>query len=215
MSSINASGTVAGYYQDPQGVAHGFVRMSDGTITSFDPKGAVFTEATGINDKGEIAGWYREEIQHVLQFRAGGRWVNHHYCNPTNGYEPSTVSLDYAKGNVTGWYTTGNEMAGFVGKPDGKIRQLSVEGIAINTKGAVTGTDGSDGFVRSAKGNTVTFKGPNNPYTTIPTSINNSGDVAGYAQTICGIAYKNYREVRAVTSPRSGPAIRITRGSWG
>jgi hypothetical protein len=35
----------------------------------------------------------------------------------------------------------------------------------------------------------VSFQGPNDPDATVPTSINNAGAVAGYAQTICGISY--------------------------
>jgi hypothetical protein len=186
-AGINASGTVAGYYQDSAGAAHGFLRMSDGTITAFDPKGATYTEATSINDKGEIAGWYRDRSGTFYSFVRGTDGTITRF-NPTQGYEPAAIGLNM-KGKVAGWYTMGGEKAGFVGSPDGKIKQLTVEGVAINAKGAVTGIDGSQGFVRSASGKTVSFEGPNDPNTTIPTSINNSGAVAGYAETICGIAY--------------------------
>ena len=52
----------------------------------------------------------------------------------TSGYEPAAVGLN-AKGKVAGWYETGNyQMAGFIGMPEGKIRQLTVEGVAITPK---------------------------------------------------------------------------------
>jgi len=186
-AGINESGTVAGYYQDSREAGHGFLRTSDGKITTFDPNGSIFTEATGINDKGEIAGWYRDESGTFYSFVRGTDGTIKTF-NPTQGYEPGTVGLN-AKGKVAGWYMNGNGQAGFVGAPEGKIKQLTVGGMAVNTKGAVTGTDGTEGFVRAPSGNMVTFKGPNDPDKTIPTGINDSGVVAGYAETVCGIGY--------------------------
>jgi hypothetical protein len=187
VSGINASGTVAGYYGDSKGFGHGFVRMSNGTITSFDPKGAIYTATTGINDKGEISGWYRDQSGTFYSYvrAADGTFTK---FNPTGGSEPEAIGLN-AKGKVTGWYYTGGNTAGFVGSPEGKMKQLTVEGIAINTRGAVTGTDNSQGFVRSASGKMETFQGPNDPSTTNPTSINDSGTVVGYGATVCGISY--------------------------
>lgn len=186
-AGVNGSGTVAGYYEDSQGVTHGFVRTSDGTITSFDPQGSSLTEATGINDKGEISGWYRDGSTYYSFVRAAGGTIT--AFNATKGNEPGMVGLN-EKGRVAGWYTMGGDQtAGFVGAPGGKIRQLTVEGVAINKKGAVTGMDGLEGFVRSPSGKTVSFEAPGNPYTTVPTGINNPGVVAGYGETICGISH--------------------------
>jgi hypothetical protein len=191
---INVSGTVAGYYEDSTGATHGFVRASDGTITPFDPKGSTFTEATGINANGDVAGWYRDKSGTYFSFVRGTDGTITKF-NATKGYEPGAIGMN-AKGKVAGWYAMGNEKAGFVGTPDGKIKQLSVEGMAINTRGAVTGVDGSEGFVRSPSGKTVSFEGPNDPHTTTPTSINDSGVVAGYSETICGISYGFARDPR-------------------
>jgi hypothetical protein len=197
-AGINASGSVAGYYQDSEGMTHGFLRASDGKITSFDGKGSTLTEATGINDKGEIAGWYRDESGTFFSFVRGIDGTMTKF-NPTKGNEPGMVGLN-EKGKVAGWYITGDQEAGFVGAPDGKIKQLTVGGMAINTRGAVTGVDGSEGFVRSASGKMVSFEGPNDPDTTIPTSINDSGAVAGYSQTVCGIGYGFERDSKGDVS---------------
>jgi hypothetical protein len=198
-AGINDSGAVAGYYMDSAGVGHGFLRTSDGAITSFDPKGAIYTEATGINDKGEVSGWYRDKSGTFYSFvRTADGMITK--FNPTQGYEPEAIGLN-AKGKVTGWYSMGgNGSAGFVGAPNGKIKQLTVEGMAINKDGAVTGTEGAQGFVRSPSGKVVSFNGPNDPNTTIPTSINKSGDVAGYSETICGIAYGFERDKQGQVS---------------
>ncbi|HEX9158696.1 MAG TPA: hypothetical protein VF835_00590 [Rhizomicrobium sp.] len=184
-ASINTSGTIAGYYYDSTGATHGFVRMSDGTITAFDPKGSTSTEATSINDNGDVAGWYRDKSGTYVNFvRASDGTITK--FNATEGYEPATVGLN-AKGKVAGWYTTTNyQLAGFLGMPQGKIRQLSVEGVAINKTGAVTGVDGTNGFVRTPSGKIKTFTGPGNPGRTVPTAISDSGVVAGFDSAICG-----------------------------
>jgi hypothetical protein len=55
---MNSGGVVAGYYVDGNQVEHGYVRTSDGTVTSFDPKGSIDTAAYGVNDSGAITGYY-------------------------------------------------------------------------------------------------------------------------------------------------------------
>jgi hypothetical protein len=187
-AGINTSGTVAGYYEDSTGVTHGFLRASDGTITAFDPKGSTSTGVGSINDNGDVAGWYRDSSGTYFNFvRASDGTVTK--FKATDGYEPATVGLN-TKGKVAGWYETSDyRIGGFVGMPEGKMKQLTVEGVAINTKGTVTGVDGSDGFVRSPSGKMTTFTGPGNPNTTVPTSINDSGLVAGYDATVCGVAH--------------------------
>lgn len=185
VAAINASGTVAGYYEDSNYAAHGFVRASDGTIAAFDPAGSTATSVTSINDSGEAAGWYRDKSGVYYNFvRATDGTITK--FDATQGYLPSMIGIN-AKGKVAGWYTTNNyQPLGFLGMPGGKIRQLNVAGAAINKKGAVTGVDGSQGFVREPSGKLTTFTGPGNPRDTVPTTINDSGLVAGYDKTVCG-----------------------------
>jgi hypothetical protein len=195
VAGIDAAGTVAGYYEDSRGTEHGFLRTSDGTITAFDPEGSTFTEATSINAGGEIAGWYRDKSGAFNSFLRGTDGTITTF-NPTKGYEPGTIGLN-AKGKVAGWYSMdGQEIAGFVGAPHGKIRQLTVQGIAINANGAVTGVDGPEGFVRSPSGKVVSFAGPGDPDVTVPTGINDSGMVAGYDETGCGTSHGFARDSR-------------------
>jgi len=187
-ASINTSGTVAGYYEDSRGVMHGFVRASDGTITTFDPTGSTSTGVASINDNGDVAGWYRDSSGTFSNFvRASDGTIT--TFQATEGYEPYALGLN-AKGKVAGWYMTNDGvLSGFVGMPERRITQLTVEGVAINSGGEVTGTDGSQGFVRTPSGKVTTFTGPNSPGTTVPTSINDSGLVAGYDRTGCGTAH--------------------------
>jgi hypothetical protein len=186
-TGINTAGTVTGYYNDSKGMTHGFVRTSDGTITTFDPKGSVATEALSINQNGEIAGWYRDKSGTFENFvrSASGSIMT---FDPSKGSPLGAIGIN-ANGMVTGSYQAGNGMAGYVGMPGGKLTKLTVQGVAINSKGEVTGVDGTQGFVRKPSGTTTTFAGPNSPNRTEPTSINNSGVVAGFDQTICGLSF--------------------------
>ena len=49
---ITPAGVVAGWWQDPSFVSHGFVRSVDGTLTKFDVDGAMHADVYGINAKG-------------------------------------------------------------------------------------------------------------------------------------------------------------------
>ena len=61
-SSINSAGTIAGTYFDNNGVSHGFVRYSNGSIVPFDAPGAAAagggTNVFVMNDSGAIAGYW-------------------------------------------------------------------------------------------------------------------------------------------------------------
>lgn len=57
-NAINQAGTITGLWVDANFLAHGFVRAKDGTLTSFDPPGSVFTFPGAINPAGEIAGYW-------------------------------------------------------------------------------------------------------------------------------------------------------------
>jgi len=57
--SINAKGSVAGYYEDfSTGMLHGFVRAPNGKITVLDPPGTVDTQASAVNARGAVAGYF-------------------------------------------------------------------------------------------------------------------------------------------------------------
>jgi hypothetical protein len=47
-----------GVYADANNVLHGFARDFNGTITTIDPPGSVFTLAGSINPMGTITGIY-------------------------------------------------------------------------------------------------------------------------------------------------------------
>jgi hypothetical protein len=57
---LNISDQVVGFYFGGDRRAHGFF-YDDGSVLTIDYPGAAGTFLTGINDAGEMTGWYREE----------------------------------------------------------------------------------------------------------------------------------------------------------
>jgi probable HAF family extracellular repeat protein len=60
---------VAGYYIDGSGHYHGFV-YSNGTYTTIDPVGSVFTDVMSINNLGQVTGYYEDSSGHYHGFLA-------------------------------------------------------------------------------------------------------------------------------------------------
>ncbi len=61
--TINQRGEIAGYFDDTNGLVHGFVRRVGGAFGTFEVPGAstgsgLGTFPTGINDRGEVVGYY-------------------------------------------------------------------------------------------------------------------------------------------------------------
>src|SRR5579863_6403935 len=73
-TSINAGGSITGYWLYGCSPSHGFLRAADGTITTFDPDGSTLTLPYGINRKGTIAGVYGDGngIHGFVRHAAGG-----------------------------------------------------------------------------------------------------------------------------------------------
>ena len=95
-----SKGAAAGYYQDNQGLYHGFVRATDGTITSIDVEGAGNTYAGSIDRAGRITGFYSQN------------GINHGFLRAPNGsietFDPpgsfGTVALSIDNGAITGFF---------------------------------------------------------------------------------------------------------------
>lgn len=110
--SINAAGTVAGAYYAVDSEP-GFVRTSDGTITTFGKKGGFSsTVPYSINGAGEIAGILDDGVGFVRT--ASGTIV---------GFQAPGATATYAyginsSGAVTGWYMDANSVYhGFLRTP--------------------------------------------------------------------------------------------------
>jgi hypothetical protein len=177
-NQINASGDIAGYYTDTNGVFHGFLRDSNGTITTFDAPGAGTatgegTEISDMNASGVIVGGINVGI-------VNGVNTTHSFVRATDGtytvFDPpqSGAHSSFAEGindsgAVVGTYRDANLVRhGYLLQPDGTFvsfddpnaaqlplstTNLGTTPYRINAGGAIAGlfTDSSGvrhGFVR-------------------------------------------------------------------
>ena len=141
VTSINDLGVSAGYYEDPKFVNHGFLRASDGTLTTFDPPvGSLAAGPQSINSAGAITGAYIDATFTFHAYLRGPDGTFNTFENAANGFH------------------------GFLRTPDGTITEFNAPGAAkgtsalsINSVGTITGfyIDANGvihGFLRSVPG---------------------------------------------------------------
>jgi hypothetical protein len=66
---VNNSGQVVGDYVDAADVMHGFI-YSGTTFTSFDVPGSTATTINGLNDVGQIVGFFVDQNGNTIGFEA-------------------------------------------------------------------------------------------------------------------------------------------------
>ena len=176
-AAINDFGMVTGDYwvcapDFSSCTIHGFVRASNSTITAFDITDAGAdgfsgqgTFPQGINDAGQVAGYYVD-----------GNDVSHSFVRDANG---AITTFD-----VPGACTA-------VPPPADCAYNGTVAG-SINLWGSVAGYfSGEDGvwhgFWRAANGYISTFDALGAGSVTYPTSVNFGGQITGYAQDPSGV----------------------------
>jgi len=191
---INAQGAVIGFCSSCQTGIGGWVRAADGTFTSIDVPGAYQTKPLGINDKGEIVGFYsdsegRLDRTHGFFRSADGKFTT---FDEPESYEITIADAVNNKGAITGKFSTANyAWRGYIRQPDGTFTTFDadMEGAAINAKGTIAGAarlaqPKTKGFVRYPRGKTIKISGPSTGGGgTFATSINKDGVVVGYFTT--------------------------------
>jgi hypothetical protein len=184
---INDNNTVAGYFESQDQFNHGFIRVSDGAITTFDGPNAVNTWVTAINDADEIVGYFSDasDVFHGFVREPDGTIAVADFPN---------ADLTFAnginkKGDITGEFDD-PKIHGFLRKRSGKFRQFNVPGagtagMVINDDGAIAGKYcttscfGAFGaFVRTPNGAISTFS-VSGAQGTLPFGLNKSGLIAG------------------------------------
>jgi probable HAF family extracellular repeat protein len=229
--SINATGQVAGYYQDSNG-QHGFI-YSDGNYTILNVPGALNTQPLGMNGKGQVVGIYNPPGDnsgfHGFLYSGGTYTI----LNVPGAADTSPVSIN-GSGQVVGSYTPNGENngahnQGFV-YSNGTYTTLTFPGAintdpySINAKGQVVGyyeVADSNGSIIAEHG----FLYSNGICTTIDppggigpaaASINNSGQIVGNADingTENGfLATQTYAGKGHPTSPLTVTASNTTAG---
>lgn len=148
---INNAMTVTGYYLVSPTEAHGFVRQSDGAITTFNVPDSIWTEPQSINNDGDITGFY--ELAPGVP-RGFAR---------------------YADGRLLTSEPAGGESNGPQAQP------ISINDFKVIAGNYPHPLASSSGFTRSADGDFSTFAfGEGANYPTVVTGLNASGTVVGY-----------------------------------
>jgi probable HAF family extracellular repeat protein len=191
-SGINDSGEVTGEYVRKDGES-AFVRSADGRLTTFDVRGARATEASKINDAGQVVGRYSEDsalvddssrVRGFVRDRAGEiTRIDHPDAKHTL---PTGINDG---GEVVGYYVDArDEIHGFLWRDD-RFTNLDLVGATsptpmdINDNGEVVGmyvdADGAArAFLLAGEGYT-TLSAPGGR-TTMPAGINDQGQIVGY-----------------------------------
>ncbi len=190
-SAINDKGVVTGNWLDSNGLTHGFVRASDGTITSFDPRedtGGAYPD--GINIHGSVAGTYlRQNIGHGFVRTSDGSITTFNVPNDTYGTHVRGIN---DRGIIVGYYHDAAGYHAFRRAAKGKISTFDVPGAirtfasVINGGGVIAGVwaDAESsryrGFVRAADGTFTTFDIPKTTDVFDLNGINSGGEIVGY-----------------------------------
>jgi hypothetical protein len=150
-TSINIEGVIAGYYVDSTNVFHGFLRSPEGRFTSFDAPGADRTAqsfngtvANGINDLGEVTGYYLDArgSQHGFLRSATGKFTSFDVPGAAGFSNPVAINLE---GAVVGYYLDANsQFHAFLRKSNGAF--VSFDGPGGCDSGTSAGCFGSAAF---------------------------------------------------------------------
>lgn len=170
--SINASGTVVGFYQDAGVVPgsafgkHGFI-YENGSTTSFDAPNSNSTVASGINAQGIIVGTYHDADTPPDSPVGIHGFVDANGVFTTvdvPGADSTSASGVNAGGAIVGSYTDKQGTHGFVDK-NGCFTTIDVPGASgtsiddINARGMLVGSytdsQGTHGFVASPEGGAI------------------------------------------------------------
>jgi uncharacterized membrane protein len=158
---INGGGQIVGRYLDTpimvdfdyyiQGKAHGFLR-SNGVFTKIEPPGAVASGASGINDAGQIVGWFGDgHSAHGFLFDGNG----YTSIDVPGAIRTSALGIN-AAGQIAGTFTDASSVnRGFL-LSSGVFTTIDLPGVSgtnvlgLNDVGQIVGSYAEHGFVASS-----------------------------------------------------------------
>ena len=196
---VNLAGDVAGYYIDPGGIDHGFIRSAAGVITTVDVpvNGNLGTLIFAINGTGDTVGAYydAQNDEHSFVRSSNGAITT---FDPPNSNPGSGGQSINDGGTVAGGFLDANGAHGYLRATDGTFTTFDPTGsgaqieivvpFQINASGAVAGTylDTNGvyhGFLRDPNGSITILDAPGGGTAaeegTDLLGINASGTIAG------------------------------------
>jgi hypothetical protein len=203
-TSINAAGEIVGSYSDSSGISHGFLYRK-GTFTTIDFPGGINAAALSINDRRDIVGSYTtsDGRGHGFLYRDDTYTTIDppgSISTPIGNCGNCSGQYINASGRIIGTYTDGSFVDHFFLYDRGTYATIDPPGAeanpredlgrvsSINARGQIVGeyVQGSSssstivvhGFLYDR--GTYTFIDVSS-YKNFPVSINNSGQIAGYA----------------------------------
>ena len=198
---INSQGLITGIYEDTENsdVQHGFLRGLDGSFTDIDHPAEDFNYAWGINDSGQIAGYFFEDEPFMI--RAWQRESNGEFGEPFvfPGVGLGAVSRGINDAGIrAGWkWREDFSVEGFLYENGEVTGFFDIDGLAntlpsdINNIGDTVGNANNafvsaDGFIRAADGSSRRFKVPGSAQT-FAYGINDHRKIVGEWQDASGV----------------------------
>ena len=230
-TAINSSGTVAGSFADASSVGHVFLRTSAGTYTTIDPPNSVSTGFGGLNDAGEITGYFSDtstsSLRNFVRAPDGTFTV-------FNGPNPMPSQVGPGKINAAGTFAgsdvdTNGVFHGLLRAADGTQTTFDAPGagtankegtlaIGINASGVALGAaiapGVQHGFVRAADNTYTTFDPPGPPaFGLVAQNINDSGSIVGGYKDAGGAYHGYLRAPDGTITTLDDPKALIASGS--
>lgn len=216
-SGINDRGEITGEYIRSDSES-GFVRGPDGRLTTFDVPGARATEASKINDGGQVVGRYSEDTRLVDDSSRVRGFV---------WYRGTVTRIDFPgaqhtlptgindRGDVVGYYVDDrDETHGFLWR-DRRFTPLDLVGarsptpMDINDRGEIVGVYLDDagaarGFLLA--GDRYTMISASGSPATLPSGINDRGEIVGYtADDLMLTGANGFRRLPGATAAEYAP----------
>jgi uncharacterized protein (TIGR03437 family) len=165
-----------------------FAHAQQYALFTFDPPGSTSTTVTGINNAGQIVGYYEDASGFHGFLRTGSTYTIIEVPDSIPGRTlPAGISN---RGEITGQFANASGTHGFIRSADGNSYTVfdapnlgagATSPQDINDSGAVigngfAGAGVNDGFLRSPQGSFTTLQLGTNVF---PAGINNAGEIAG------------------------------------
>jgi hypothetical protein len=202
LAAINDAGIIAGTVIDT--TAHGVIRATDGSFTIFDPPGSTGTTVLGMNQAGDVVGYFQTQTDSSLCFirSAAGLFT---IFGPTKGSNLVCIAAAINdKADMAGDAAKGPYEYAFLRTASAHTRHFlevkhavtSANGInnAKTVAGSTPGGSFRAGFLRTKDGGITLFDAPGDADGTEVSGINDKGTIAG---TFADSAGNNHGYVRA------------------